>query len=107
MADDLKAILEQQNSEYKDAYGFSDDFKYDFKTAKGLSEKIVKEISTIKNEPEAIRRAKSGLDAGPREKLTELVAEVTSAIREELAGTKELANMEKTLERWAKIVRGL
>ena len=52
MAEDLKAILEQQNSEYKDAYGFSDDIEYDFKTEKGLSEKIVREISRIKKEPE-------------------------------------------------------
>ena len=52
MADDLKAILEQQNSEYKEAYGFSDDIEYDFKTEKGLSEKVVIEISKIKREPE-------------------------------------------------------
>ncbi len=52
MAEDLKAILEQQNSEYKDAYGFSDDIEYDFKAEKGLSEKIVREISKIKNEPD-------------------------------------------------------
>ncbi|MCL5430627.1 MAG: SufD family Fe-S cluster assembly protein [Candidatus Marsarchaeota archaeon] len=52
MAEDLKAILEQQNSEYRDMYGFSDDIDYDFKTDKGLSEKIVREISKIKKEPE-------------------------------------------------------
>ena len=52
MSEDLKAILEQQNSEYKEAYGFSDNIEYDFKTEKGLSEKIVREISRIKNEPE-------------------------------------------------------
>jgi Fe-S cluster assembly protein SufB len=53
MADEnLKAVLEQQSSEYRDMYGFSDDIEYEFKTEKGLSEKIVKQISAFKNEPE-------------------------------------------------------
>ncbi len=53
MADEnLKAVLEQQNSEYQDMYGFSDDIEYAFKTDKGLSEKIVRQISKFKNEPE-------------------------------------------------------
>ena len=52
MADaNLKAILEQQSSEYKDMYGFSDDIDYEFKTEKGLSEAIVKQISKFKAEP--------------------------------------------------------
>ncbi len=56
MADEnLKAVLEQQNSEYKDMYGFSDSFKYDFRTKKGLSEDIIREISDIKKEPEWMR----------------------------------------------------
>ncbi len=53
MADEnLKAVLEQQSGEYKDMYGFSDDIEYEFKTDKGLSEKIVKQISNFKKEPE-------------------------------------------------------
>ncbi len=53
MADEnLKAVLEQQSSEYKDLYGFSDDIEYAFKTDKGLSEKIVRQISKFKGEPE-------------------------------------------------------
>ncbi len=52
MADDLKAILEQQNSEYREMYGFSDSFEYEFKTRKGLDEGIIREISKIKKEPE-------------------------------------------------------
>ncbi len=53
MADkNLKAVLEQQSSEYKDLYGFNDDIAYEHKTKKGLSEEIVREISAIKKEPE-------------------------------------------------------
>ena len=33
-------------------YGFNDSFEYKFKTKKGLSEDIVREISAMKGEPE-------------------------------------------------------
>ena len=52
MSDEYKAILEQQNSEYKDMYGFRDDIKYEHVTKKGLTEDTVREISKIKGEPE-------------------------------------------------------
>ncbi len=53
MADEnLKAVLEQQSSEYKDLYGFRDEHKYEYITKKGLSEETVREISKIKGEPE-------------------------------------------------------
>ncbi len=39
-------------SEYKERYGFNDKIEYKFKTKKGLSEDIVREISNIKGEPE-------------------------------------------------------
>ena len=38
--------------EYMERYGFNDSFEYKFKTKKGLSEEIVREISAMKNEPE-------------------------------------------------------
>ncbi|MDE1870622.1 MAG: Fe-S cluster assembly protein SufB [Candidatus Micrarchaeota archaeon] len=40
------------DEEYKRTYGFNDSFEYKFKTKKGLSEEIVREISAMKNEPE-------------------------------------------------------
>lgn len=40
------------NTSYKEKYGFSKPEKYVFKSRKGLSEDIVKEISSIKEEPE-------------------------------------------------------
>ena len=40
------------NTSYKEKYGFSKPEKYVFKSRKGLSEDIVKEISSIKQEPE-------------------------------------------------------
>ncbi len=53
MADEnLKAILEQQSSEYKELYGFRDEHKYEHITKKGLTEETVREISKIKEEPE-------------------------------------------------------
>lgn len=39
-------------AEYKEKYGFNDKIDYKFKTKKGLSEDIVREISNIKGEPE-------------------------------------------------------
>ena len=41
-----------KDAEYLEKYGFSDDIKYNFKTRKGLDEGIVREISTMKGEPE-------------------------------------------------------
>lgn len=41
-----------KDSEYMERYGFNDKFEYSFKTKKGLSEEIVREISQMKNEPE-------------------------------------------------------
>jgi Fe-S cluster assembly protein SufB len=41
-----------QGGEYKKRYGFSDKFDYTFRTRKGLDEKIVREISKVKGEPE-------------------------------------------------------
>jgi Fe-S cluster assembly scaffold protein SufB len=41
-----------KDDEYLERYGFSDSFEYKFKTKKGLSEDIVREISEMKNEPE-------------------------------------------------------
>ena len=38
--------------EYMERYGFNDSFEYKFKTKKGLSEEIVREISAMKGEPE-------------------------------------------------------
>ena len=40
------------DEEYLERYGFSDKIEYKYKTAKGLSEDIVREISRIKEEPE-------------------------------------------------------
>ncbi len=50
--ENLKAVLEQQNSEYKELYGFSDKTEYAHITKKGLTEGTIKEISEIKGEPE-------------------------------------------------------
>lgn len=41
-----------QKDEYLEKYGFNDKFEYKFKTKKGLSEEIVREISKIKGEPD-------------------------------------------------------
>ena len=41
-----------KEDEYRERYGFNDSFEYKFKTQKGLSEDIVREISAMKNEPE-------------------------------------------------------
>ncbi len=41
----------QTSNEYREKYGFSDKIDYKFKTKKGLSEDIVREISRIKSEP--------------------------------------------------------
>ena len=40
------------DEEYRRTYGFNDSFEYKFKTQKGLSEDIVREISSMKGEPE-------------------------------------------------------
>ncbi len=40
-----------RDAEYREQYGFSDKFEYKFKTEKGLSEAIVREISAMKEEP--------------------------------------------------------
>ena len=41
-----------KDAEYLERYGFSDNIDYKFKTKKGLSEEIVREISHMKGEPE-------------------------------------------------------
>lgn len=41
-----------KEDEYRERYGFNDKFEYKFKTKKGLSEEIVREISTMKGEPD-------------------------------------------------------
>ena len=41
-----------KDAEYREQYGFNDKFEYKFKTEKGLSEDIVREISAMKEEPE-------------------------------------------------------
>jgi Fe-S cluster assembly protein SufB len=41
-----------KDAEYREQYGFNDKFEYKFKTEKGLSEAIVREISAMKEEPE-------------------------------------------------------
>ncbi len=44
--------LSHLNAEYTEKYGFSDPEQYAFKSGKGLSEAVVREISRIKGEPE-------------------------------------------------------
>lgn len=44
-------ILTERKDTYKEKYGFSDKDSYVYRTKKGLSSDIVKEISGIKNEP--------------------------------------------------------
>ncbi|MGI0141782.1 MAG: Fe-S cluster assembly protein SufB [Candidatus Micrarchaeales archaeon] len=50
--DDLKQEFVDREAEYKQNYGFHDNFEYKFKTRKGLDEEIVREISMMKKEPE-------------------------------------------------------
>ncbi|MDE1828563.1 MAG: Fe-S cluster assembly protein SufB [Candidatus Micrarchaeota archaeon] len=50
--DDLKQEFVDREVEYKENYGFHDNFEYKFKTRKGLDEDIVREISAMKKEPE-------------------------------------------------------
>jgi Fe-S cluster assembly protein SufB len=45
-------LLGYADEDYKERYGFRDNIEYTYKTKKGLSEDIVKEISGIKNEPD-------------------------------------------------------
>jgi Fe-S cluster assembly protein SufB len=40
------------NNDYEKKYGFKDPEKYSFKTQKGLSEDVVRQISKVKNEPQ-------------------------------------------------------
>ncbi len=42
----------QAQEEYRERYGFSDKIEYKFKTRKGISEEIVREISRMKGEPD-------------------------------------------------------
>ncbi len=51
MAVTEEQFVGQTDSEYRERYGFSDKIDYKFKTKKGLSEEVVREISRIKNEP--------------------------------------------------------
>lgn len=44
--------LQHLNAEYTEKYGFSDPEQYAYKSGKGLTEEIVREISSIKGEPE-------------------------------------------------------
>ncbi|MDE1850418.1 MAG: Fe-S cluster assembly protein SufB [Candidatus Micrarchaeota archaeon] len=50
--DDLKQEFVDREVEYKENYGFHDNFEYKFKTRKGLDEDIVREISAMKKEPQ-------------------------------------------------------
>jgi len=50
MADNREVVV--ADDEYRKTYGFNDSFEYKFKAKKGLSEEIVREISSMKNEPE-------------------------------------------------------
>ena len=52
MPDNDSELLGYADDEYKERYGFSDKTEYVYKTQKGLSEEIVREISKIKGEPE-------------------------------------------------------
>lgn len=44
--------LQHLNAEYTEKYGFSDPEQYAYKSGKGLTEEVVREISRIKGEPE-------------------------------------------------------
>ena len=44
--------LKDLNAEYAEKYGFSDPEQYAYKSGKGLTEEVVREISRIKQEPE-------------------------------------------------------
>ena len=47
--------LKDLNTEYTEKYGFSDPENYTFKSGKGLSAEVVREISQIKGEPDWMR----------------------------------------------------
>ena len=51
-ASEKEQFVGQKDSEYLERYGFSDKLEYKFRTKKGLSEDIVREISKMKGEPE-------------------------------------------------------
>ena len=53
MSTDLGLQVEGINEQYK--YGFRDDFKYAFTGGKGLSRRVVEEISEMKAEPAWMR----------------------------------------------------
>jgi Fe-S cluster assembly protein SufB len=62
MSTDLNDQVQGINEEYK--YGFRDDFKYAFKSGKGLSRRLVEQISEMKNEPSWMRDFRiKGLEA--------------------------------------------
>ncbi len=52
MAGKEEELLGYADADYKERYGFSDKTEYAYRTEKGLSESIIREISKIKNEPE-------------------------------------------------------
>ena len=52
--DDLKQEFVEREKEYRENYGFHDNFEYKFKTRKGLDEEIVREISAMKKEPSEV-----------------------------------------------------
>lgn len=52
MSGEIEEVLVDRDKQYKESYGFHDDFEYSFKTRKGIDENVVREISKMKNEPE-------------------------------------------------------
>ena len=52
VAENENELLGYADEEYKERYGFSDKTEYAYKTEKGLSENVVREISKIKGEPD-------------------------------------------------------
>ena len=52
MSNTKEQFVGTNEQEYMEKYGFNDKIDYKFKSDKGLSEDIVREISKIKNEPE-------------------------------------------------------
>ncbi len=52
MAGNDNELLGYADEEYKERYGFSDKTEYTYKTEKGLSENVVREISKVKGEPD-------------------------------------------------------
>ena len=52
MASQKEEFVGSNEDEYLERYGFSDKIEYKYKTKKGISEEVVREISRIKDEPE-------------------------------------------------------